>query len=107
MKKLLEKYLIVKYILTSYVKTLLISLAVVTVLFAVLMFTGLYAGIESALNLQYNSPFILVPLYGFAVLAVLCFFIGFLIYFYKYKRPKSKTKFYKFFSNILNEKLIN
>jgi len=45
--------------------------------FAVLKFTGWYAGIESALDLQYNSPLILVPLYGFAVLAVLCFFVGF------------------------------
>jgi len=86
-KKLLEKYLIVKYILTSYAKTLLISLAVLAAVFAVLKFTGWYAGIESALDLQYNSPLILVPLYGFAVLAVLCFFVGFLIYFYKYKRP--------------------
>jgi len=56
-KKLLEKYLIVKYILTSYAKTLLISLAVLAAVFAVLKFTGWYAGIESALDLQYNSPF--------------------------------------------------
>jgi len=102
-KKLLEKYLIVKYILTSYAKTLLISLAVLAAVFAVLKFTGWYAGIESALDLQYNSPLILVPLYGFAVLAVLCFFVGFLIYFYKYKRPKIKTRFYKVFSSILEK----
>jgi len=104
MKKLLEKYVIAKYILSSYVKTLIISLVVFTALFAILKFTDLYADIENALNLQYNSPFILVPLYGFATLAVLSFFIGFLVYFYKYKRPKTKSTFYKAFSEILNEK---
>jgi hypothetical protein len=54
--------------------------------------------------LKYNSPFVLVPLYGFVALAILCFFIGFIVYFYKYKRTKTRGKFYKIFSNILNEK---
>lgn len=104
MKNLLEKYVIVKYIMGSYVKTLIISLGVITSVFVILKFTGLYASIERALDLKYNSPFILVPLYGFAALSILCFFIGFLVYFYKYKRPKTKGTFYKFFSNILNQK---
>jgi len=103
MKKFFEKHVIVKYIMDSFVKTLLISLGAFTVLFAILYFTGLYSRLESALDLKYNSPFVLVPLWGFVGLAVLCFFIGFLMYFYKYKRPKSKSKFYKTFSKLLNE----
>lgn len=87
----------------SYVKTLLISLVGFATVFAILELTGVYSGIESALDLKYNSPFVLAPLYGFVILSILCFFIGFLIYFYKYKRSKTKGKFYKIFSNILNE----
>ena len=103
MKKLFEKYAIVKYIVSSYVKTLLISLGSIVVLFGILALTGLYTRIESALDLKYNSPFVLVPLYGFIILAVLCFVTGFLLYFYKYKRSKTQGLFYKAFSNILNE----
>lgn len=104
MRKLLEKYVIVKYIMGSYLKTLLISLGGFTAVFAILKLAGVYAAIESALDLKYNSPFVLAPLYGFAALAILCFFIGFLVYFYKYKRSKTKGTFYKIFSNILNQK---
>lgn len=104
MKKLLEKYVIVNYIIGSYVKTFVISLVSISVVFAILKFTGLYTVIERTLDLKYDSPFVLVPLYGFITLAILCFFIGFLVYFYKYKRSRIKGKFYKVFSNILNEK---
>jgi hypothetical protein len=107
MKRLLEKYVIAKYILISYVKTFLISSVIFAAVFVILKLTGLYTDIENALNLQYNSPFILVPLYSFAALAILCFFIGFLVYFYKYKRAKTKSRFYRVFSEILNEKKIN
>lgn len=104
MKKLLEKYLIVKYIFESYVKIFLCSVVFFTVLFAVLNFTGIYTQLESALDLKYNSPFVLVPLYGFAALAVICFVIGILLFLYKYKRNKTKSVFYKTFINILYEK---
>lgn len=104
MKNIFERYLILKYMVGSYVKFLLGSFAVLTVIFAVLIFSGLYSRVETALDLKYNSPFVLVPLYGFVALSVLCFFIGFLMYFYKYKRSKTKSAFYKTFSNILDEK---
>lgn len=104
MRKLFEKYVIVKYIFTSYAKTLLISIGSFTILFAILEFTELYARIERALDLKYNSPFVLLPLFVFAALAVLCFFVGFLLYFYKYKRSKSKSAFGNAFSNVLNKK---
>ncbi len=104
MRKIFEKYLIVKYVVSSYVKSLLYFLLLFIAIAAVLIFSGLYSRIESALDLKYNSPFVLVPLYGFIVLAFLCFFIGMLMYFYKYKRSKTKGTFYKTFSNILSEK---
>lgn len=104
MKKILKKYPVIRYILGSYMKVFIYSLILFTAAFAVLQFTGLYTQIENAVNLKYNSPFVLVPLYGFAVLSVLCLVIGFLMYFYKYKRTKRKSEFYKTFSGILNEK---
>lgn len=107
MRKIFEKYLIVKYVVSSYFKYLLCSVVAFVAIFATLVFTGLYSRMETALDLKYNSPFVLVPLYGFLALAVLCFFIGFLLYFYKYKRSKTRSVFYKTFSNILNEKQMN
>lgn len=107
MKKIFEKYLLLKYVVSSFIKFFLYSLVIFSVLSAILVLTGLYAGIESALDLKYNSPFILVPLFGFIALSALCLFIGFLLYFYKYKRSKTTGTFHKAFSNILDKKQIN
>lgn len=107
MKKLFQKYPVFKYILESYVKSFLFVLVFFSVAFAILKFTGIYAWLERALDLKYNSLFVLVPLYGSVALAVLCLFIGILLYFYKYKRSSSKSDFYITFSNILNDKQIN
>lgn len=104
MKKLLERFPVLKYLIESYIKFLLLLLAAFTILFAVLYFTGIYARLESALDLKYNSPFVLVPLYGTAALPVLCFVTGMLLYFYKYKRSKSQSRFYKTFIRLLTEK---
>lgn len=104
MKKLFEKYAILQYIVSTYVKTLLLSIGMLTVVFVIMHFSGLYVRLENALNLKYNSPFVIVPLFTFAALGLLCLFIGFLLYFYKYKRSKSKSVFYNTFSNILNRK---
>jgi hypothetical protein len=101
MKKFFDKYVLAKYIVNSFLKTLLICLVVFPGIFSLLYFTGLYFTLETALDLKYNSPFVLVPLWGSLGLAALCFFIGCLMYFYKYKRSKSKTKFYVTFSNLL------
>jgi hypothetical protein len=103
-RKLFEKAPIVSYVLGSYVKALLISLAGFTAVFAILYFSGLYARIEGALDLKYNSPLVLAPMWGFLALSILCFFIGFLMYFYKYKRAKSKTAFHAALSNVLDKK---
>jgi len=103
MKNPLDKYIVVKYVLSSYVKALLISVGIFTVGFAILEFSGLYYPVERALDLKYNSPFVIAPLYGLIALSFLCFFIGLLMYLYKYKRTKVKGTFYKAFSSILNE----
>lgn len=104
MRKLLEKYPIFKYVISSYVKVVLSAGVLITALFAVLKFTGLYEKLETILDLKYNSPFVLVPLYGFAILSILCFFVGALLYFHKYKRAKSNSVFYQAFSGVLKGK---
>lgn len=104
MRKLLEKYPILKYVISSYVKVVLGAGVLIGALFAVLQLTGLYEKLETILDLKYNSPFVLVPMYGFAILSILCFFVGALLYFHKYKRAKSKSIFYQAFSNVLKEK---
>jgi hypothetical protein len=103
MKKFFEKYVLAKYIVNSFLKTLIISLFVFPAIFFVLYYTGLYFRLETALDLKYNSPFVLIPLWSSIALALLCFFIGCLMYFYKYKRSKSKSKFYATFSNLLDD----
>jgi hypothetical protein len=101
---LFDKAPIVGYVLISYVKALLIALAGFTVIFAGLYFTGIYAKIETALDLKYNSPIVLVLLWGCLGLAVVCFFVGFLMYFYKYKRSKSKNTFSAALAKVLGGK---
>lgn len=104
MRKILNKYPIVRYVVTSYVKFLFGLLIVFTAVYGMLILSGLYAKLERALDLKYDSPFVLVPLFGFIGLFVVCFFIGFLMYFYKYTRTKSKSVFHKSFSDVLDEK---
>jgi len=97
-----EKVPIIGYILTSLVKTFIAAVVIFGVVFAVLKLTGIYDKIDSALNLKADSPFIQVPLFTFLALAVLCFFIGFLFYFYKYRRPKNgNSKFNNEMSKLL------
>lgn len=107
MKKNFGKFLVIKYILEAYAKFLLIFLIFFTALFGVLELTGLYAKLERVLDLKYNSPFVLGPLFAFIVLAVLCFVIGMILYLYKYKRFRSKSVFSKAFSSVLNLKQVN
>lgn len=104
MKKIYEKHPVIRYILGAYIKFLIFFLILFTVLFGIFEFTGFYTKIETALDLKYTSPFVLGPLFAFPVLAVLSFFIGMMLYLYKYKRTRLKSVFYKVFSNILNPK---
>ena len=101
MKKIFEKYLILQYVVRSYVIYLLCSLVLFSVLYIVLELTGVYSRLETALDLKYNSLFVLVPLYAFIGLSILCAFIGCLMYFYKYKRSRTRGTFHKSFSKIL------
>lgn len=101
LKKVFDKLPILKYVLTSLLKWLIIAISALAVVFAVMQITNVYGKIETMLDLKYNSPFVLVPLFSSAALAVLCFVVGFLLYFHKYKRAKSRTRFNKSFENIL------
>lgn len=101
---LLDKVPIIKYILTSFAKWFVIAALVCGTTYTVLSLTGNYAKVESAMDLRYNSPFVLVPLLAFAALAVLCFIIGFLLYFHKYKRARAKSRFHEALSAVLNNK---
>lgn len=89
-----EKVPIVAYILNSFIKSFLITVGSVAILYVIFYVTGIYAKLETALDLKYNSPVVLAPMWAFAALFVLCFVIGFLMYFHKYKRGRSKTAFY-------------
>lgn len=90
-----DKIPIVKYILNSFIKWFGIFGLFFIVAYIILSVTGGYLELENFLDLKYNSLFVLIPLFGSIALAVLCFVIGLLLYFYKYKRTKSKTKFYQ------------
>lgn len=102
-KQFWEKAPILRYILSSLARWFIIAALIFGILYAVLSLTGNYAKIESVLNLRYNSPFVLVPLVVFAALAILCFVIGLLLYFHKYKRPAAKSRFYQALSTRLND----
>ena len=97
-----DRVLILKYVLTSFAKWLIIGLVTFGLIFAVLSLAGLYGQVVSVLDLKYNSPFVLVPLYTFIALAIVCFIVGFLLYFHKYKRSGSTSKFNKAFKGILD-----
>ncbi|MEE0060613.1 MAG: hypothetical protein UE295_07290 [Acutalibacteraceae bacterium] len=98
-----EKIPILAYILVSFVKSFLIVAVTVPVIYGILWVTGIYSNIETALDLKYNSPIILAPMWVLIALFVVCFVIGFLMYFHKYKRGKTKTKFYNAIAPILNK----
>ena len=89
---------------TAFVKSFLIAAVSVLVFYCIFWVTGIYSKIETALDLKYNSPIILAPMWIFVALFVVCFVVGFLMYFHKYKREKTKTKFYNAVAPILNKK---
>jgi hypothetical protein len=101
LNKILDKMPVLKYILTAFIKSLILTAAVLVSFCTVLSLTKVYDKLQSMLDLKYNSPFVLVPLFASAAIAVLCFVIGFLLYFHKYKRSKSKTRFNRAFTSIL------
>ena len=99
-----EKIPVVALALISLIKSFLIAGITITVLFFILWVTGVYTKIEAALDLKYNSPIILAPMWTFVALFVLCLMVGFLMYFHKYKRGRLKTAFYNAIAPALSQK---
>lgn len=102
-RHIFDRIPILQYIVSAFVKCFLMAVLALGTVFAVLWFTGVYTKLENVLDLKYDSPFILVPLFSFAALAVLCFFVGFLLYFHKYKRTKTKSRFQEALVDIYKE----
>ncbi len=103
MKKIFNRIPLLKYVLTAFAKGFCIIAAVVAILFGLSYATGIYERIERALDLKYNSVFVTMPISLFAILAFICFFIGFLMYFHKYKRQRVKSLFGEQFQNVLEQ----
>jgi FtsH-binding integral membrane protein len=99
-----EKVPIIAYALIALIKSFLISAVLIAVFYFILWITGIYSKFETAFDLKYNSPMILVPLWAFVALFVLCLMVGFLMYFHKYKRGKAKTAFYNAVAPLLDKK---
>lgn len=100
--RLLDKVPILKYIIKSLVKWFAIIALFFAAIYVALSLTGKYAVLESRLDLKYNSPLVLLPMQLFAAAAVLSFVIGFLLYFHRYKRSKTKSKFHEAVAPILD-----
>ncbi len=107
-KRFFEKHLLFYYMVRAFFKTLLISLLALGALFGAMKISGKYNTIEGMLDLKYDSPWIIVPFLIAAILAVLSFIIGLILYLYKYKRSSNRGGFYKALSDVLNksEKLL-
>lgn len=89
-----SKVPIIYYILISLIKTLFAAAIILSVLFSILYATGIDSKLETALDLKYNSPILIIPMLVFSLLSVVCLVVGFLLYFHKYRRVKHKTRFY-------------
>ncbi len=99
-----EKIPVVAYALISFIQSLVISVLTIIALFLSLWATGVYAKLVTALDLKYNSPIILAPIWAFSALFLVCLVVGFLMYFHKYKRRKTGTDFYKAIAPALGKK---
>ncbi|MDD5934983.1 MAG: hypothetical protein PUC65_05350 [Clostridiales bacterium] len=99
-----EKIPIISYALIAFIKTFLIAVISIAVLYLILWKTGVYAILETALDLKYNSPIVIAPIYIFLALFIISFTIGFLMYFHRYKRRKSKSAFYTAIAPAFNQK---
>lgn len=89
--------------LSAFAKGFCIIAATLAALFGIGYATGIYEKIETALDLKYNSVFVTMPIILTAVMALICFLVGFLMYFHKYKRQKSKTLFGKRLRDVLEQ----
>ncbi len=97
-----NKYLmLLKYIIDSYVRTFIFTIPFFLVLYLILKLTGMY----SKLDLKFDSPLILLPLFASLALSAIVLLFGMILYVYKYKRNVSSTPFYKAVSGAIDEKL--
>lgn len=81
--------------LTAFVRAFVITGLAAVVIFLLLWGFGVYDTLETALDLKYNSPILLVPMWTLAALFILCVVSGMLMYFHKYKRTVAKSAFYE------------
>lgn len=89
-----EKRPVIACVLKTFIISFLIAFGIAVVLYLILRKTGIYAKLEVMLDLKYNSIIIVAPMLTFAVLSLVCLLVGFLLYFHKYKRRKTRTDFY-------------
>lgn len=94
-------------LLSGTIKTMLSTFAIASVtmavIFLLLWLTGIYPRLQTVLDLKFNSPVLLTIIFVFAALFLVCWTVGTLMYFHKYRRSKTKTAFYKGLVSILNK----
>ena len=89
--------------LMTTLKTFVIAGGAAALIFLLLWVTKIYPKLGTALDLKYNAPWVLVPMCIFAALFLVCLMVGFLMYFHKYKRSKTKTAFYQALAPVWSE----
>lgn len=89
--------------LAAFLGALFAGAALVAVVYGILKATGIYNRLEMALNLRADSDYFLYPMRIAAALAIVCFTIGFLMYFHKYNRSKLLSPFSRAFSAVMTE----
>lgn len=103
-KAFFEKRPLLSNTLKTTLITFVVTGAVMAVLYLVLWATKVYPKLQTALDLKYNAPAIFVPMCIFAALSAVCWVVGALMYFHKYKRSKTKTAFYKALAPVFGKK---
>ncbi len=82
---------LLSYVYDGYLKTFFYTVPVILGLYVFLMITGMYP----KLDLKYDSPLLLLPLFLSLVLSVILLIFGLILYVMKYRRKVRKTTFYK------------
>lgn len=100
----MEKHLLLQYVLRSFGKVFLGVIVGSAVIFGLLKATGKYSVLENRLDLKYDSPWLTVPMAASLALALVSLVIGLILYFYKYKRSRTKSTFYNALQNVITDK---
>ena len=88
----------------AFLRVMLGMIVGTAVLFGIFQLFGWYPRLERRLDLKYDSPWLLVPMAAAAALALLAFVIGLILYFYKYKRSRIKSRFNDALQGVIIEK---